>query len=63
MADDVPLRFMLAMGGSNDLALNRPGVRIVAYAEPVFVFTDSFELPLEGMVSVASCCTENGHTS
>ena len=47
MADDVPLRFMLTFGGSDDPSLVHSGVRISVYAELVSVVTDFFELPLE----------------
>ena len=63
MADDVPLRFMLRVEGSNDLVLKHPSVRISSYAKSVSVVTDFLELPLE---AICECyflsATKNGHT-
>lgn len=64
MADDDPFRFMLALGGSDDLAFVHPGVMISIYAEPILVAVDFSERPLEG---ICECCflleTENDRTS
>ena len=47
LADDVPFRFVLGVDGSNDLAIEHPGVTISVDADQVSALTDFLEPPLE----------------